>query len=361
MSDLTYTAEYVFPGHPDKLCDAIADSLVEKAAAAEQRSLCAIEVAVHMSSVFVTGRIAGAGATALDVPAVVRDVYSSAGYGQEWEPSPCELEIATALCTEALHAGEAEYRNVSDDQAIVTGYAIDSPGTNYLPPEHWIVSRLGRRLGKLRIDRPDLRLGPDGKVIVVCKPEERRLEVLSASLQQAIGADEIELNRAVRNAVVEELQSFGWNAAGDLFVNGAGNFEVGGPQGDNGLSGKKLVVDAYGPRAPIGGGAISGKDFYKVDRAGALLARRLAKAVVLTGAARECRSTLAVFPGDTALRIVRLEAEDGRTINPKPWASWIDLSMEAAGNRWARTPNLASIARFGHFMDPDLDWEQIRI
>jgi S-adenosylmethionine synthetase len=144
-------------------------------------------------------------------------------------------------------------------------------------------------------------------------------------------------------------------------VNGAGNFEIGGPQGDNGLSGKKLVVDAYGPLVPIGGGALSGKDFYKVDRAGALLARRLAKAVVLTGTARECKATLAAFPGDTARRVIRLEAEAGRLIDPKPWALLMDLSMETAGDRWARTPNLAAIARYGHFQDPELDWEQIRL
>jgi S-adenosylmethionine synthetase len=360
MSKPIFAAEYVFPGHPDKLCDAIADSLVEQAAAAEQRSLCAIEVAVHMSSVFVSGRIAGAGARAIDVPATVREVYTTAGYSEQWEPSPGRLEIRTALCTEPLHPGEAEYRSVSDDQSVITGYAIDSPDTNYVPPEHWLASQLGRRLQRLRIERPDLGLGPDGKVAVVCEPEGRRLQVISASLQQAVGGDEIELNRAVRSAVANELQSHGWRTETEILVNGAGNFEVGGPESDNGLSGKKLVVDAYGPRVPIGGGALSGKDFYKVDRAGALVARRLAKAVVLTGAARECLATLTVFPGDTLLRVLRLEAEDGRALDTKRWASMIDLSLDAAGDSWARTPNLVSVARYGHFLDGKADWEQIR-
>ena len=88
MNKRTYPAEFVFPGHPDKLCDAIADALVERAAAAEQRSLCGVEVAIHMSSVYVTGRIAGAGACDIDVPSVVREIYSSAGYGGMWAPSP---------------------------------------------------------------------------------------------------------------------------------------------------------------------------------------------------------------------------------------------------------------------------------
>jgi S-adenosylmethionine synthetase len=250
---------------------------------------------------------------------------------------------------------------VSDDQSIVTGYAVDSPETNYVPPEHWLAATLGRRLERLRQERTDLRLGPDGKVMVVCDGEKRRVEMFSASLQQAVGGDEIELNRAVRDSVKAELDAIEWSAGDAFYVNGAGNFEVGGPEGDNGLSGKKLVVDAYGPRVPIGGGALSGKDFYKVDRAGALLGRRLAKAVVLTGAARECRATLAAFPGDTALRVIRLAAEDGRPMDPKPWTSLIDLSLAAAGDRWARTPNLLAIARYGHFQDSTLDWEQIRI
>jgi S-adenosylmethionine synthetase len=360
MNKQLYPAEFVFPGHPDKLCDAIADALVERAAAVEQRSLCGVEVAIHMSTVFISGRIAGQGAADLDVGSVVREIYSSAGYDEEWSPRPGALEVKTALCAGPLNPGEAEFRTVSDDQSVVTGYAVDTPETNYLPAEHWLAATLGRRLERLRQERADLRLGPDGKVLVVCEPQGSRVEMFSASVQQAIGGNEIELNRAVREAVKAELDSVGWSTGDAFFVNGAGNFEVGGPEGDNGLSGKKLVVDAYGPRVPIGGGALSGKDFYKVDRAGALLARRLAKAVVLTGAARECRASLVVCPGDTALRVIRLEGDHGQSIDPNPWTSLIDLSLAAAGDRWARTPNLPAIARYGHFQDSTLDWETIR-
>lgn len=112
---------------------------------------------------------------------------------------------------------------------------------------------------------------------------------------------------------------------------------------------------------PIGGGALSGKDFYKVDRAGAILARRRAKAVVLTGGARECRATLAVFPGDTGFRISSLVAEEGKPLDERRWASLIDLSLGAAGDRWAQTPNLQNVARYGHFTDPEADWEQISL
>ena len=126
---MNYAAEYVFPGHPDKLCDAIADALVEEAAKREMRALCGIEVSVHRASVFVTGRIACAGAEAIPVEEIVRACYRSAGYDEGWSPAPDQLEVRTNLCLGPLSDGESLLREVSDDQCIVTGYAVDSPGT----------------------------------------------------------------------------------------------------------------------------------------------------------------------------------------------------------------------------------------
>ena len=133
---MLYAAESVLPGHPDKLCDAIADALVEEAARREKRALCGIEVAVHRASVFITGRIACRGAGRIPVKELARECYRAAGYGTEWRPSPEELDVRSNLCLGPLLEGEASFREVSDDQSIVTGYAIDSPGTNFLPPEH---------------------------------------------------------------------------------------------------------------------------------------------------------------------------------------------------------------------------------
>jgi S-adenosylmethionine synthetase len=362
---MIYAAEYVLPGHPDKLCDAIADALVEEAARREKRALCGIEVAVHRASVFITGRIACRGAGAIPVREIVRECYRAAGYGADWRPSPEELDVRTNLCLGPLLDGEAGFREVSDDQSIVTGYAIDSPGTNYLPPEHWLAWRFARRLETLRTLLPDLRLGPDGKLALLHDGGSNALEGFTASLQQAVGGDEIELNRAVRRCVTEELESCAAAVPGlqpglpeSFHVNGAGNFEAGGPEGDNGLSGKKLVVDAYGPRVPIGGGALSGKDFFKADRAGAILARRVAKAVVMTGAAPECTATLAIAPGDRAFRIVSLVSA-GAAMDPRRWAGLIDLALIKAGEGYAGSPGLIELARYGHFTSAGRVWERI--
>jgi S-adenosylmethionine synthetase len=367
LSNLSYPAESVFPGHPDKLCDAIADRLVEEASRREKRALCGTEVAAHRASVFVTGRIACVGAEDIDVPSLVREVYASAGYDARWYPAPEHLNIGADLCTGPLFEGEADFRKVADDQSIITGYAVDLPGTNYLPPEHWISWRIMRRLACLRHRNPELRLGPDGKVLVLYDSSENRLGGFCASLQQELGGDEIELNRAVRSSLLEELRCIAKAIPGfvaavpeSVVVNGAGNFAVGGPEGDNGLSGKKLVVDAYGPRVPIGGGALSGKDLFKVDRAGVILARRIAKAVVLSGAAKECRTTLAVFPGDTEFRLVGLKGSKKEQLDTGRWSALFDMSFESVGEAYAGVP-LVECARYGHFTEPTRPWEEVRI
>jgi S-adenosylmethionine synthetase len=368
MSDLILPAEYVFPGHPDKICDAIADALVAEAIQREPRALVGVEVAIHRNHVVVTGRIGCRGAQEIDVDAIVRDVYRSAGYGDDWYPAPGDLKIDNQLCLGPLEDGEAEFREVSDDQAICTGYAINIPQTNYLPVEQWVVRSLAQRLHRLRAEHPDLDLGPDGKVIVFVREDgtTSSLEEFSCSLQQRARADDVALHRAVRLAVEDEIGRLAEAIPGlsgklpdSLNVNGAGAFEVGGPEGDNGLSGKKLVVDAYGPRVAIGGGAWSGKDFFKADRAGALHARRLAKLVVRLGLADEARVTLGWFPGDREARLLRIATDRGDLERSGALTEIVDLSLSHSGEKFSVVDKLIELARWGHFIDRALPWETV--
>jgi len=368
MSGRPRAAEFVFPGHPDKLCDAIADAMVEEAGRRERRALVGVEVAVHRNRVFVTGRIACRDAQIIDVERIVREVYRSAGYGEGWYPSPEDLIVEADLCLGPLEEGEAEFRELSDDQAICVGYANSLSQTNHLPVEHWLAGRLARRLHALRRDIPELALGPDGKVLVLVREEGAAwsLESFSCSLQQRHAADEVALHRAVRIAVQDELQALsrtlpGFSAAvpEQLTVNGAGAFEVGGPEGDNGLSGKKLVMDAYGPRIPIGGGAWSGKDFFKADRAGALHARRLAKLVVGLGLADEAQVTLHWFPGDREARVLDIAVPAGQAVSAQRIARCVDLTLARSGEDFP-VEALMEIARWGHFENGLFPWERNR-
>ena len=362
-------AEFVFPGHPDKLCDAIADGIVAAARSLERRALVGVEVGVHTDNVFITGRVASAEAETLDVDAIVHEVYQSAGYSDEWIPDPSKLTIHKALCLETLQAEESDARGVADDQSICTGYAIALPETNYLPPAHYLANRLGRRISELYHSRPELGLGPDGKLIVTLQEEDGRfrLHALSCSVQQRNMVDSINLRRTLRELVEAEMQALAdstscFHAAipDTIDVNGAGKFEIGGPEGDNGLTGKKLVVDAYGPHVPIGGGALSGKDFFKVDRAGALHARRIAKAVVMTGGVREALVHLSWHPGSNEGDILTITTGDGETVAADRWRDLFDLSLEVSGECWGDAIDLVEIARYGHFTDGELPWEQVR-
>lgn len=365
MNANLYAAEFVFPGHPDKLCDAIADTLVAEAIRREQRALAGVEVAVHRNRVFVTGRIACRDAESIDIEQIVQSVYRSAGYGSGWYPSPEELVIEANLCLGPLEDGEAEFRDLSDDQAICIGYANNISQTNYLPVEQWLAYRLARRLHALRIDVPSLLLGPDGKVVVLVREDTDGwvLEGFSCSLQQRSSGDSLALHRAVRLAVGQELEclaaelpGFSADLPGQLSVNGAGAFEVGGPEGDNGLSGKKLVMDAYGPRMPIGGGAWSGKDFFKADRAGALHARRIAKFIVQLGLAREARVNLLWTPGERDARVLCIDTSPSLTISAVNVATCIDLSLARSGKEFS-IDDLINAARWGHFTNIDHPWE----
>ena len=361
-----FAAEFVFPGHPDKLADAIADTLVLEAIHRERRALVGVEVAVHRNRVFVTGRIACEDAQTIDVDQAVRAVYHSAGYADSWYPSTADLIVEPDLCLGPLTDGEAEFRELSDDQAICVGYANHLPQTNHLPVEHWLAGRLARRLYALKKEAPALDLGPDGKVLVLVREdgETWSLEAFSCSLQQRAKADDVGLHRAVRLTIGEELQQLAEKLPGlsaalpeQLTVNGAGAFEVGGPEGDNGLSGNKLVMDAYGPRVPIGGGAWSGKDFFKADLAGALHARRLAKLVVGLGLATEARVTLHWFPGDREARLQAIETPQGQHVSAQNLSQCVDLTLARSGEAFP-VDELVEVARWGHFANAGYPWEQ---
>ncbi len=282
------------------------------------------------------------------------------------------------LIRSELTSGPLEDRSRACDQCVVTGYAMGLAETQFLPVEHWLANRLARPWR----EAPDLVLGPDGKVLVVVEEREAgsdapsfRLRGLSCSIEQRERGYPVELHREVRLLLEEEMEGLhrGFpqldpDLPKSLRVNAAGTFSRGGPCGDNGLSGKKLVVDAYGPRAPIGGGALSGKDFYQVDRAGALHARRLAKQLVRTlpaprdGSAppREILVLMAWMPGDRAGRLLSvLDPRSGRPVRIfGPGGAASDRTLEASGGRWTGAADLVAVARHGHFTDPALPWER---
>ncbi len=369
MNESNHTvAEWVLPGHPDKLCDALADRIVGEVLRADPYGQCGIEAACAFDHVFVTGLIGFDRSTLPDIEqrlvGWVRDTYRSAGYGGRWDPVPEALQIdLRALRIEHRGAEWQELRHLSDDQCICVGYAQDAPQTDYLPGALWTARRIAQALHARQQEAPQGSVGPDGKVIV--RGAERadgsfRPLSVSVSLHHAEDADWLELRRHAQGALRDAL---GDEHLPDLTVNAAGMFLCGGPTGDNGTTGKKLVMDAYGPGVPIGGGAWSGKDFNKPDRVGGLLARRLALQCVQAGVGRRVRVQLEYRPNSPRPESISVWS-DGRVIALPPGVRPVP-TLDAAREMIA---DLAStdfhplvsgqLARWGHLGHIGCWWER---
>lgn len=378
-------AEYVSAGHPDRLADAVANAIVDRAqkpllpSHEPNRSLTGIEVAIHDSTVFIDGRVAlhenqnAKNAAILDFKEITTNAFQSAGYNHTWGPDPESLEIIVRVCEETLSPEEASIRSYSDDQNIVIGYACARPETNFVPPAHWLAHYLGNAVDQFRLENPDP-FGPDFKILVDITDDKSKIlwRKLVLSIQHARGVTMEEQHRAllpVITSALEAAESQGVQGARSsfspsrLYLNGAGDFVVGGPSGDNGLSGKKLVVDHYGPSVPIGGGALSGKDVWKVDRCGALRSRQLAKRLVVAGHG-EARVVLGWAPGEDIPTLrdayVRTDRDGAWGEVPKfnlPPPEWFSIEsivhdLELTQVSWKKIP------RVGTFIDPQFPWER---
>ena len=379
-------AEAVLPGHPDKLSDQIADSIVDIALAADTNAIVQIEVAVHDDRCFVNGRCSTASAPLLlhDVEQTVRAVYERAGFGVTFSdvgdgenyqcPRGCDVVLTTSLQLDTADPLETAEREYTDDQAVHIGYAVATPETRHLPLEQHLAMALRRRLLELCVLRRDLGAGPDGKLVVVLVPRGPATLVMTVvevivSLQHLDRAPLVLLQRAVRELVLDELRAqhaaMPWLLAEPaetlaIRFNASVVFVRGGPMNDNGQTGRKLVCDFYGPRVPIGGGALSGKDPWRLDRAGAFRARQMALAIVETGFVRDALVTFAWGPRDLRPSHVGVVVE-GRELCAADVARWTRRYDPALRATWEElqlwTVNYENCARAGHF-GRDVPWER---
>ena len=394
----THIAEYVSPGHPDRLADAIVESVVDLAVSRDPDALVGVECAVHTDHVFIDGRIAaGRGHCAVshdEIEAAARDVYRAAGYGGRWKPAPEDLRVIQNVGLEPLSDDERAIRNFSDDQNVVSGYACDHPETDYLPPAHFVARYIGQKVDTWRRTVPG-KFGPDFKVLVHLAEkvsdttemvpdiqelvtdtgkmvpdtgkvgtdtgkvgtdtgkvgtgyEWRRLTLSIQHAESVYAQERHELVAPIVREALAELEARGLHGIGtlpaDKFVlNGAGDFIQGGPEGDNGLSGKKLAIDFYGPEIPIGGGAICGKDPHKVDVAGAFRARELALKLLKEGAGRRAVTVrLGWTPGDAAPAFREAVATDSLGLSrPIPQSEfppedWFSIASTVADDNFSK-------------------------
>ncbi|ALG09974.1 methionine adenosyltransferase [Kibdelosporangium phytohabitans] len=379
-----FTSESVTEGHPDKICDAVSDEILDALLASDPHSRVAVETLVTTGQVHVAGEVT---TTAyVDIPAIVRDTILKIGYDSSakgFDGNSCGVNVAIGSQSPDIAQGvdaayETRMENASDeidlqgagDQGLMFGYACtDTPELMPLPIA--LAHRLAHRLTKVRKDGVMPYLRPDGKTQVTieyARHKAVRLDTVVVSSQHAEGVDLERLLGADMRGHVLAPEIAGLELATDdvrLLVNPTGRFVIGGPMGDAGLTGRKIIVDTYGGMARHGGGAFSGKDPSKVDRSAAYAMRWVAKNVVAAGLASRIEVQVAYAIGKAAP--VGLFVETFGTENVSPERIWsairdvFDLRPAAIiRDLGLLRPIYAQTAAYGHFGRPELDlpWER---
>lgn len=382
MAKRLFTSESVTEGHPDKICDQISDAVLDAILAQDPDARVACETTASTGLIHVMGEITTS--CYVDIPKIARQVVKEIGYDRAKfgfdcdtcavvtsidEQSP-DIAMGVDKCLEAKEGTQDDgLDNGAGDQGMMFGYACDET-PELMPLPISLAQRLARRLTQVRKEGLVDYLRPDGKtqVTVEYDGENRPLWVDAvvvstqhgpeASLDQ-IRQDMIQL--VIKPIIPAELL----DDQTKIYVNPTGRFVIGGPQGDSGLTGRKIIVDTYGGSAPHGGGAFSGKDPTKVDRSAAYAARWVAKNVVAAGLARRCQVQLAYAIGVARPVSVRVDTFGTGTVPDEQLSDAVEQVFDlrpAAIIRdlGLRRPIYRQLAAYGHFGRDDLDlsWEK---
>jgi S-adenosylmethionine synthetase len=365
-----FTSESVCAGHPDKICDAISDAILDEALKQDSHSRTGIETVAGANQICLFGEIKTI--AKLDYEQIVRDKVKVLGYtNPQWGFSYQESMFSNDLHEQSTEiAMGVEDDGGAGDQGMMFGYACtDTPELMPLPIAlaHALTKRIDeqREAGKL------LWLRPDGKAQVTVRYEQGK-PVAVEKLVAAVAHDEKETAENVRTDVIMHvftpiLEQYGFELPKDedIVVNGTGLWHIPGPESDAGLTGRKIVVDTYGGYARVGGGAFSGKDPSKVDRSGAYAARFIAKNIVAAGLATKCEVGLAYVIGQSLPLMQTIETFGTRTVSEKELYAFkdklIDTSVKGIVDKLGlRRPIYSRTSVYGHFGKADLPWEAIK-
>ena len=351
-------SEVVLPGHPDKFCDQVADAVVAECYKADPRAYCQVEMSVWCDQVFLTGGIATRRPLARDLADIVRATGRRIGYVAPNAVVADRYQVHDTVCQR--REDPRTWTDHVNDQCIVIGWAGYDAKVGWLPPEHYLAHAFASALARSCRNGRLKGQGPDGKLLVRVRESTNQWQVeeVLVTLQQLPDIALIELTARIvddlRDAYVSlRTKDRRWTTRFEgiqLLINPNGVLLNGGSDGDNGQTGRKLVVDYYGPRVPIGGGALSGKDLSHIDRAGAYAARHAALHAVLTGAGT-CRVTVAYAPNQDVPLDVVYEMDERVERRPREW-----FAHSAVRDRYRGGAFVAELAARGHFGDTALPW-----
>ena len=370
-----FTSESVSEGHPDKLCDRISDAIVDTFLTVEPEARVAVEAMTTTNRIVLAGEVRGpASVTHHDIEEVARACVKDIGYEQEgfhWKNANVDIHVHAQSADIALGVDARGNKDEgAGDQGIMFGYACRETDVLMPAPIHYAHSIL-RSLADARHSGAEPGLGPDSKSQVTLRYENGvpvRATSVVVSTQHSGDLDQDSVREIVRPHVVNVLPE-GWMCSEEEFyVNPTGRFVVGGPDGDCGLTGRKIIVDTYGGAAPHGGGAFSGKDPSKVDRSAAYAARYLAKNVVAAELAERCTIQVSYAIGVSKPLSLYVDLHDSGTVKEaqleKALTEVMDLSPRGIREHLALSrPIYARTSAYGHFgrpPEPDggFSWER---
>jgi S-adenosylmethionine synthetase len=379
-----FTSESVTEGHPDKICDQISDAILDAMLAQDKHARVAVETMVTTGLVHVAGEVSTSGY--VEIPSIVRDTVLGIGYNSSkigFDGESCGVSVSIGGQSPDIAQGvdsglEARDQGSTDrfetqgagDQGIMFGYASNETET-YMPTAIALSHKLSERLASVRKSGEVAFLRPDGKTQVTIGFDgsvPKTIEAVVVSTQHDEGVSQAEIHEAVRSQVIMPiLERSGLDySQSKFFINPTGKFVIGGPQGDAGLTGRKIIVDTYGGAARHGGGAFSGKDPSKVDRSAAYAMRWVAKNVVASGAADRAEVQVAYAIGvanpvgiyletfgTEKVATAAIEAAIAEIFDLRPRAIVEQLDL--------LRPIYSKTAAYGHFGRelPEFTWERL--
>ena len=373
-----FTSESVTEGHPDKLCDYISDSILDACLSKDENSRVACETVAGKGEIFITGEITTT--AELDIEKIVREAIKEIGY----DNSALDIDYRTCKITTNISKqspdialgvdssletkqGEKIESEGAGDQGIMFGFACDET-KELMPLPILLAHKLAKRLSEVRKQNIIEYLRPDGKVQVTVEYEDEkpvRIDTIVVSAQHNEDIDLEVLKKDIKEKVIKEIVPKELlDEETKYYINPTGRFVIGGPLGDSGLTGRKIIVDTYGGYAKHGGGAFSGKDATKVDRSAAYMARFIAKNVVANGYAKKCEiqfsyaigvaKPVSIYVdtfGTNKIPEEEIVSKIERTfdLTPRGIINYLDLKKSI----YTKTTN------YGHFGKEELNWEKI--
>ncbi|MBH0129061.1 methionine adenosyltransferase [Salinibacterium sp. NK8237] len=380
----TFTSESVTEGHPDKICDQISDSILDALLEEDPNARVAVETLVTTGLVHVAGEVTTTGYA--DIPAIVRDRISSIGYNSSdvgFDGRSCGVSVSIGAQSPDIAQGvdralEAREGNSTDsldllgagDQGVMFGYATNET-PQFMPAPVWFAHRMAERLAAVRKEGLVDYLRPDGKTQVTVGYEgsvPRSIETVVLSTQHSPSVSTAQLRREIEELVVRPIaESAGLDLSNlQSIVNPSGRFEIGGPQGDAGVTGRKVIVDTYGGASRHGGGAFSGKDPSKVDRSATYAMRWVAKNAVAAGLADRLEVQIAYAIGRAAPVSLFVETFGTGHVSDEAILGAIHEVFDLRPGAIIRDldllrPIYAKTATYGHFGRelPEFTWERL--